>query len=309
MLISVQEKNKLIYDTLSKTVRGHDKAKKVLINMVNRSKCHYMQKAHLGIPEKDRVHIGNCLLIGESGTGKTYLVESLAKLMNFPYVKIDATEFNPTGASGGVKKTDLVDMIWKRAKWYNENFPKSYFSADCALDQMIVFVDEIDKLGERVSSEWNQHVQANFLTLFENKDRLNSITYIFAGAFSKMQRNRTQSRPMGFNTKIEDEPLEDLDLTQEVIKYGLLPELVGRFNNIVALDKLTKEDYLSILKDCVIPKVEDTLTALGILGFSMTDSDVERVINHAMKSGLGVRSLYTEVNKLTIDLEFNCGKV
>lgn len=300
--------NQAIYNALSEIVIGHDYAKKVLINLVNRSKLRYYQK-WLMLEEK-LIKLSNCLLIGDSGTGKTFLVETLASIMDFPFVRIDATELNPTGATGGVKKKDLVKKITDKVKELREQEMDQYgqmykyFSFDGTLDQVIVFVDEVDKLGLKLSSDWNKDVQSNFLTIFENNEELAGVSFIFAGAFSGMLEVDGQSNHMGFN-KQEHKEAKERNLTADVIKWGLIPELVGRFNHIVALDKLTSENYLDILETKILIDAREQLKFFNTHKFELTDEQKSSLVDTAMKSGLGVRALETGVQKLLVELEFN----
>lgn len=299
--------NKEIFDKLSEKVIGHNKAKKVLINLVNRSKMRYYQK--WGLLESEKlVPLSNCLLIGDSGTGKTYLVETLSEVMDFPLVKIDATELNPTGASGGLKKKDVIKKITDKAKECMESSPEIYWSYEGALDQVIVFVDEIDKLAKQIGSDWNSHVQSNFLTLFENKGELSGITYIFAGAFAGMLKKEKEipQNSIGFFAHQEKEKKKIAeDLTQSIVQYGLIPELVGRMNTIVSLDILNEENYKNILIEQILPKAITQLNFLGIEDFELLEDQIDELVKEAMSSGLGIRALQSGLNQLLIDVEFN----
>ena len=297
--------NRRIYQELSELVIGHDNAKKVLINLINRSKLRYYQKwGLLAQKSDDLVKLSNCLLIGDSGTGKTHLVESLSKIMKFPLLKIDATDLNPTGASGGIKSEDLIKQVSRCAKDAMEDDPQTYWSYDGTLDQVVVFVDEVDKLGQKLSTDWNQHVQSNFLALFENKAAYDGISFIFAGAFTGMEKKAVKAKQFGFH-KNEDEIVKAGDLAQSVIKFGLIPEFVGRLNNIVTLDTLTKDDYITILINNIMPRASKTLEFYGIEDYTLSISEIDRLADEAQKSGLGVRALETGVNKLMVELEFS----
>lgn len=297
--------NKDTFDAISEKVVGHNHAKKVLINLVNRSKLRYYQKWGLLESENDElVSLSNCLLIGDSGTGKTFLVETLAEIMQFPLVKIDATELNPTGASGGLKKKDVIKKIEEKVKDLLIEEPHTYWSYEGTLDQVVVFVDEIDKLGDKLSSDWNAHVQANFLTLFENKGELSGITFIFAGAFASIEKGDSTKGQLGFHHH-KAPTKKHGDLTQEIIKSGLIPELVGRMHHVVPLDQLKAEDYRKILLEQIIPKAKRQLEFFGISDFTLNEDTTETLIQDALDSGLGVRALQTGVNKLLVDIEFD----
>ncbi len=296
--------NKQIHADLSQFVIGHDLAKKVLINTINRSKLRYYQRWALLKTDEELIPVSNCLLIGGSGTGKTYLMETLSKVMKFPLLKIDATELNPTGASGGIKKKDFINKIADKAKEMIEKEPDTYYSFDGTLSQVVVFVDEVDKLGQQVSSDWNAHVQANFLTLFENKGELADITFVFAGAFTKIDKYTKKSQLLGF-TAGKNEKNVNVNLAAEIIKAGLLPELVGRLQNIILLDELKSPEYRNILMEIILPNVKEALRYFEIENYELTEEQIVKLITDAEKSGLGVRSLITDMNKLITDIEFD----
>lgn len=298
------KKNKEILEKLSKCVSGHEFAKKVLITIINRSKTRYYRKWGLDEDVSNFCPV-NCLLVGESGTGKTYLVESLSKIMNFPFVKIDATELTQTSAHG-LTKNDVITKIKMAARSYVKKEPNKYFSEDGVLDQMVVFVDEIDKLTKEANNDWSWKVQGNFLTLFENKDVFDGITFIFAGAFSGINKREKDKKleSIGFFNIDSDSKYENIDIANEIIKNGLMAELVGRFNHIVLLDQLTHENYKEILNTFIIPKVQAQLSFLGVKSFKFTDEEIENLINRAVKSAMGVRFLESEILKHSVELEF-----
>lgn len=308
--------NKRILEELSKKVVGHEHAKKVLINLVNRSKDRYYQRwAHL-LDDEELTPLSNCLLIGDSGTGKTFLVECLAEVMSFPLVKIDATELNLTGGSGGLKKKNVVNkiintikklMVDEKAKEDSDpSYRTEHFSFDGALDQVVVFVDEIDKLGHKLSSDWNANVQANFLTLFENKGELSGVTFIFAGAFTGLDKyGKVIKTQIGFNHEAKHKSPVIEDLSQKIIKFGLIPELVGRMHNICLLDELKEQEYKTILLENILPRVQKSLKYLNIPQFTLTKKQVKELVDSAIKSGLGIRALETGVNKILVDVEFD----
>ncbi len=162
--------NKELLESYDKLVVGHTEAKKSLINLLNRSKIRHYQK-WVALEHKDfLIDPGKCLLIGGSGTGKTFLVECLQKLVDFPLVKIDATRLTLTGAGDGIKSSHIYDLIYQNAKILAELKTGYWHSIGGIIDQTILFIDEIDKLawGSKGESDaWNKRVQSNFLQIFE----------------------------------------------------------------------------------------------------------------------------------------------
>ncbi len=305
------KRNIELLQDLEEYVAGHIEAKKALINLVNRSKRRHLQK--FGLQQMDNDYLlspSKVLLIGASGTGKTHLIESLQKIVTFPLVKVDATKFNPTGASGGIKEKDLQGMIDTEARHWvaNSKYAGAEFSSiEGTIDQTVVFVDEIDKLGRSFDSSgnWNSHTQSNFLTLFDNKEEYSGVSFIFAGAFSDITGYQEEDKPsFGFTAHKEAEVKKKKNMDSLLIQAGLIPELVGRLTNIVELDKFTEEDYFQILKIRLHPKKELDLAAMGIFDIVLDEKRGREMASHAFKSGQGVRALQRELEKEYIDIEF-----
>lgn len=297
--------NKEILAELDRVVYGHTAVKKALISLINRSKLRHFQKWLLLEDRENWVEIGKLLILGGSGTGKTHLVETIARLVRFPLVKVDATSFNPTGADGGLKAADLCKLIRKSAREHSLDKSGYWHSEEGTTDQMIVFVDEIDKLGTSFGSSgsWNQHVQSNFLTLFDNKDEFEGVSFIFAGAFTKLNKENDSKSSIGF-TQSEDAESE-CDLASELVKVGLIPELVGRFSNIVELDRFDIDDYYKVLNELILPKKLSQLKAFNIPEPTFTDVELKKIAKKAHSSGQGIRALARELDKLFHELEFN----
>jgi len=298
---------------LDKLVYGHTEAKKALICLIRRSKRRQVQKWGYGTGEInyttrddcDLLTPSKCLLVGASGTGKTHLVKSLQRLADFPLITVDATQLNPTGAGGGLKEEDLRKMIVANA----EELVKSssdYHSIECTVDQTVVYIDEIDKLGNSFDSsgKWNSHVQSNFLTLIDNKDEFAGLSWIFSGAFSGIYDDKVVSNSIGFNstesTK-EKKPLTD----EDIVRYGLLPEFVGRLNHIVELEKFTAKEFEQILIKTILPNKVRDLSYMGTEKIDITDFPIKEVTEGAVASSQGVRYMLREVEKHFMDLEFS----
>lgn len=297
--------NRDIMKDLDKYVVGHTRAKKSLITMLNRSKLAYYQK-HLDITyDGDAMETSNCLLIGSSGTGKTYLVESLQKVVDFPLIRVDATRFSPSGSGQKFTPESLNKMILLNAKKLVDDPKSTYFSLEGAIDQTVVFIDEIDKLARSYGSSdgWHTQIQASLLSMIENQQALRSVSYIFAGAFSEMEFD--DPTPLGFNAQhTEEKTIADVS-DADVIEYGLIPELVGRIAAIDVLDTLTFDLMSDILMNKLLPIKNRDLCYMGCPLLVLTEADIEEVVNTALDSGQGVRALKREVNNLSLEREFN----
>lgn len=296
-----------LLEEYDRRVFGHAHAKKVLISLVNRSKMRHKQKYEDCLPSQDLLKPMKCLLLGESGTGKSYLVQQLKEIADFPLLAVDATQLNPTGASGGITKKGLEKIIRENAEdVVIARNKKGYTnSVEGIIDQTIVFVDEIDKLANSFESSgnWNRHVQSNFLTLFDNYGEFSGVSFIFAGAFADMKIAGKKSNSIGFNIPIMAETDDIID--DALVKYGLIPELVGRFSHIVRLDKFSEEDYLRILAEDIIPNKVFELMCFNNSYISFNQQELQNIVSKAMKSGQGVRFLKRELDKLCLEVEFN----
>lgn len=299
--------NDQILKELDSCVYGHRSAKKALINLVNRSKMRYHQLFKAGMSKHDAVSNVNCLLIGDSGTGKTHLVRTLTSICDLPLLCVDATQLAPTSASEGFSAEKLIKNIKRFAFEEVENKPHLYENKDAVLNQMIVFVDEIDKLANSFDSSksWNRHVQANFLAMFENNTELENASFIFAGAFANMdKRHKAERKDFGFVHGKKD-AAKDFDVEAEVIKYGLIPELIGRIQSIEVLDELKEKDFKAILNKMILPKIRHQLKHFNAENFKLSKVQEADIIKRAISSEMGVRVLTKELQKLTQEIEFN----
>lgn len=300
-----RQSNKMLLAALDEYVTGHQEAKKALIIMLNRAKLRTSQKYVHGMDAEFLTNPLKILLIARSGTGKTHLVESLQNISLFPLIKIDATHLNPTGAEGGIKPEKLKRMIDDKATEMCTMYPDEYPYLEYAKEQMVVFVDEIDKLGHSFGSggNWNKHIQSSFLTMFDNKDQYAGVSYIFAGAFDEITKHKTVSKHLGFHQA--DATPDKIDIETKVLQSGLIPEIVGRMNAIVELDVFTKAHFEDILRDRVLPQKYRDLAQLGIFNIELTDREIEDLAEKATKSTQGVRYLHREVDKIYMNIEFD----
>lgn len=174
------------------------------------------------------------------------------------------------------------------------------------IDQMVVFIDEIDKLGRSFDSSgnWNNHVQSNFLTLFDNKTEFAGVSFIFAGAFSDITgEDQVKKKSIGF---LKDDTAEARkeEIDALVVNSGLIPELVGRLTSIVELDKFSEDDYYDLLVDRLIPKKLLTLAFFNTFDVELSESRLRAMAKSAHASGQGIRSLQRQLDKEYLDVEF-----
>lgn len=271
-------------------VYGHAQAKRVLSVLLKRSRERYHRKCVLGLdtyPESLK-----CLLIGPSGTGKTHLIHSMKKLHNFPLLSIDATQLTPSGNTDGINSKQLVSMIKKTAHEYTKE--PEFHSIEGVLNQLVIFVDEFDKLGTSFDSSgsWNQHVQANFLTLIDHKEEFAGISWVFAGAFSCLHAAKTASVP-GFFPDTSNNKSEITD--KDILKAGIIPEMLGRISLIVQLDTFTRADYKTVLIERLLPNYPNLEPDYKV---------IDEIVDKAIASGLGIRSLTRQLEMLAIESEY-----
>lgn len=275
--------------TLNELVYGHNQAKKTLLALIRRSQDRYYKKCVLG--ETELQDTLKCLLIGQSGTGKTHLIQSLRKLYNFPLISLDATQLVPTGNGDGMNVKQLKKLINDKAQELAKE--PQYYSPEGVINQMVIFVDEFDKLGNCFDStgKWNQHVQANFLTMIDDKEEFSGISWIFAGAFSKLYENKAVVKnSIGFFQVADTNVQETAQFSDDdIIKSGIIPELLGRISLIVELDRFGKDDYARVLHTLLLKYPE------------LTDVCHESIIAKAMASGQGIRSMTRQLEMLNIE--------
>lgn len=298
---------------LDEAIIGNNFAKDCIVSLFEHSKIRHYQLNCLGLTVKEEqlVRNKNAFLVGKSGTGKTFLVETCAKLYNVPLYSISATELTLTGAHNGIKLTDLLKSIKAYAAEFLKNNSTKYFSIDGVMQQMVIFIDEFDKLNSNgAQGDWYKRVQGCFLKFFENKEPgFEHITFIFAGAFmnSNVYEEKHKSKSIGFFTEHNINESYDT-LEEKIIEWGILPEIVGRIHHIVQLDTLKIDDYRAILIDKIIPKKSKELLTLTGKEFELKEEEIEAVLKDVVESGQGIRKLIKKVDEITLQKELSSDK-
>lgn len=303
-----EQTNSELLDLFNKRVYGHERAKKALLTLVARSRMRHYQKFEGNVPDSELIEPCKLLLIGDSGTGKTFMVEQLAHMLDFPLLKLDATQLEPSGGSKdkadqkGIIKlfhTTITDWLETRKKrGYTDSF-------DGAKERLVVFVDEIDKLAcsFESSGNWNKHVQNSMLSIFDSHGDWAGVSFIFSGAFADMKREETNTKNgIGFNAVAQDKQTGTLD--DDIVNHGLIPELVGRLTAIVELDKFVERDYRHIIYETLLPAKRKHMSFFGV-ECPISDKDICEIVKRALNSGQGVRFLKRELDARLLDIEFN----
>jgi len=320
-------KPKEIYDILNEYVVGQQTAKKVLSVAVYN---HYKRVRYEGSVQKDDVELqkSNILLLGPTGCGKTLLAQTLARILNVPFCIADATSLTEAGYVG----EDVENILLKLIQAADFDIKKA--------ETGIIYLDEIDKISRKSDNPSitrdvsGEGVQQALLKILEGTDanvppqggrkhpqqdfmQINTanILFICGGSFGGLDsiiETRLNRKSIGFISEKIPSKSERIDtllpnvMPEDLLKYGLIPELIGRLPVLSTLSNLSKEDLVTILvepKNSLIKQYKK-MFKMDDVDLEFSDNSLIAIADKALKLGTGARGLRAIIEEIMLGIMF-----
>ena len=320
---------------LDEYVVGQEHAKRIVsVGVYN----HYKRVASQGMKKEQfdddlfdiEIEKSNMLMIGPTGCGKTYLVKTLAKLLDVPLAIADATSLTEAGYIGD----DIESVVGKLLAAADNDVEKAEIG--------IIYIDEIDKLAKKKDTHTRdingESVQQGMLKLLEGADievpvgsnsknamvpletiNTSNILFICGGAFPELdeiiKRRLRKQTSIGFNAELKDQFDKRKDIlsevkTEDIKKYGFIPEFIGRLPIVYTMEGLTKEMLVNILKEPknALIKQYKKLFALDEVKLEFEDEALELIAEKAYEKDTGARALRSIVEEYMFDIMYEIPK-
>ncbi|HKM33963.1 MAG TPA: ATP-dependent Clp protease ATP-binding subunit ClpX [Lachnospiraceae bacterium] len=312
--------------SLDEYVVGQEHAKKVISVAV------YNHYKRVATDSMDDIQIekSNMLMIGPTGCGKTYLVKTLARLLDVPLAITDATSLTEAGYIGD----DIESVVSKLLAASDNDVEKA--------ERGIIFIDEIDKIAKKKNTTSRdvsgESVQQGMLKLLEGAEvevpvgansknamvplatiNTRNILFICGGAFPDLEEmikeRLTKTSSIGFNAQLKDHFDKEKNLisrvaVEDIKKFGMIPEFIGRLPIIFTLEGLSKEMLVKILKEPknAILKQYQKLLELDEVKLDFTDGALEAIAEKALKRETGARALRSIIEDFMLDIMYEIPK-